>query len=405
MAEYIDNTNPDEFTIPVWDNNPQAIHPNQKATPWGYYDVDPVFQCDAVKFSIWAAGRLGYPQMAVELQSGSFYACYEEAINEYSSIVNQFNMRENMLTLQGSEFSVSTNLSQQAVRPNLGRVIQIATEYGTEAGSGGDVAVYSASIQAFPGTQVYDLESCVSQSMYDQGIVDKGIENNIEIRQVFQYAPPAINRYFNPFLGTGNQYLMSSFGWDKISGVNYVMMPLSNDLLRVQAIKMSDQVRKSAYSFQILDNKIRVFPKPLDFMTIWFSFIFKSDRNATMFPTANDGSTFISDMSDAPFGLMQYKVINMPGKQWIAKWGLALCRELLGAIRSKYTSVPSLNEGITLDGESLKAQAATEKEILLTEIKDTLEAMSKKVQLENKAAESEQVKNILNNVPMPIYIG
>ena len=37
---------------------------------------------------------------------------------------------------------------------------------------------------------------------------------------------------------------------------------------------------------------------------------------------------------------MTYNQINDPGKQWIRKYTLALSKELLGGIRSKYSTVP-----------------------------------------------------------------
>ena len=112
-------------------------------TPWGLYDADNAFTSSADKFADWAARRLGYPIMSVELQSGSFYACFEEAVTEYSAQVNQFNIKDNMLSLQGQETgsgSTKTNLTHKKLTPTIGRNIQLAEQYGTEAGVGGTVS-------------------------------------------------------------------------------------------------------------------------------------------------------------------------------------------------------------------------------------------------------------------------
>ena len=70
-------------------------------TPFGFYDADTDFSQSIDKFADWTARRLGYPLVDIELQSGSFYACFEEAVTEYSAQINQFNIKDNLLHLQG----------------------------------------------------------------------------------------------------------------------------------------------------------------------------------------------------------------------------------------------------------------------------------------------------------------
>lgn len=404
MAEYEENIYPNEVITQLWDDNPLPIIPGQYHTPFGYYDMDSLFRAEAIRFSKWAARRLGYPSVDIEMGSSSFYACIEEAINEYSSIINQWNIRDNLLTLQSTQYGTETNLSQKVIKPNLGKVIEVSNEYGSEAGVGGEINWYSASIQTQADVQIYDIEEAVSSSLAEQGMSDMMVSHNIEVKRVYHQAPPASTRYFNPFIGTGNQYLMSSFGFDKISGVNYIMMPLSNDLMRMQAIEMSDTIRKSAYSFDIVNNKIRIFPKPTSALKVYFQYIFKSDRNDPVSLGNESGLSYVSDPSNVPYGLMTYSKINNPGRQWIMKWGLALSKEVLGAIRNKYQSIPSMENDIQLDGDTLRNQAQTEKDSLMTELNTFLEATSRKAQLAQKQEEAESLTNILNKVPIPIWI-
>ena len=102
---------------------------------------------------------------------------------------------------------------------------------------------------------------------------------------------------------------------------------------------------------------------------------------------------------------MEFKYINDVGKQWIKKYGLALCKELLGIIRSKYGSIPIPNSETTLDGDTLRSEAAAEKETLITQLREMLEQTSRKALLEADKDEAEFLQEKLQKVPYPIYIG
>ena len=138
----------------IWPGSGSAVSGN---TPFGFYDNDTTFQSDSPKFATWAARRLGYPIMAVELQDIQFYTCFEESITEYSAQVNQFNIRENLLSLRGQV--TGSNVTHKNVTPNFAANIRIAEQYGTEAGVGGTVDYKSCSIDIASGSQVYDLNA------------------------------------------------------------------------------------------------------------------------------------------------------------------------------------------------------------------------------------------------------
>jgi hypothetical protein len=352
------------------------------------------------KFSDWAAKRLGFPIIAVELQKEQFYACYEEAITEYSAQVNQFNIRDNMLALQGQNTgsgATKTDLTHRKLTPTIGRSIQLAEQYGTEAGVGGTVDFKSGSIAVSSGSQVYDLDALWAQPS------ESG--NAIEIRKVFYEASPAVTRYFDPYAGTGDgsYNMLDSFGWGNNSpAVQFMMMPMYADLLKVQAIEFNDQIRKSAYSFELVNNKLRIFPNPTSEYKLHFRYLVKQDRNNTL-QGKSDG--VITDFSNAPFDNMTFANINEVGKQWIKKYGLALCKELLGTIRSKYASLPIPGAETTLDGDTLRTEASTEKEILVTQLREMLDQTSRKALLEADKDEAEYLQEKLAKVPYPIYIG
>ena len=372
-------------------------------TPFGLYDTDTVFQNDADKVAEFSAKKLGYPITDIEMQANQFFACFEESVTEYSAQVNQFRIRETMLDVKG--FSTGSSFTGKEITPTLGPQISIAENYGTEAGSGGNVAYKSGSVTLVANQQDYDLQTLWADDNEDG--------NRIVVTKVHYEATPAITRFFDPYVGTGvgSQQMLDGFGWGNYSpGINFLLMPVFADALRIQAIEFNDQIRKSAYSFMLRDNELKIFPRPGSGdggEKVWFEYYVESDRNNPLRTTDNGsaGGGVISDYSNVPLTNLTYKEINSVGKQWIWKYTAALAKELLGAVRSKYGTIPIPNSEVSLDGSTLKSEAATEKEQLITQLRETLEATSRQRQLEMKREESENLQQSLNRVPLKIYIG
>jgi hypothetical protein len=301
-----------------------------------------------------------------------------------------------MFQLQGSP--TGGNLTGKPVNTNLGRLIGIAKNYGTEAGSGGYLSYKSASIQVTTGQQVYDLNNFTFEVAGDS-------TKHIEIKKIFHETPPAIVRYFDPFIGTGlgSQTMLENFGWGNYSqGVSFLMMPMYADLLRLQAIEMNDMIRKSAFSFSITGDRLTLFPLPTYDYTLFINYITEEDRAALQVIT---GSNVVGDFSNAPYELHLYNQINPAGKQWIFKYTLALAKEVLGNIRGKYSSIPIPGSETTLNGADLVSQGQTEKDALITQLRENLEAVSRQSQLAKMTEEADNIQSQLNKVPMPIYIG
>jgi hypothetical protein len=382
----------------IWPGSGSAITTASNSTPFGLYDSDTTFQTDGPKFAKWCAQRLGYPIMAIELQDSQFYACFEESITEYSAQVNQFNIRENLLSLRGQ--ATGSSITHKRVTPNMADTIRIAEQYGTEAGVGGTIDFKSGSIDIVSGSQVYDLDTLYAD------VSESG--NAIEVRRVFYEATPAVQRYFDPYAGTGagTYEMLDGFGFGGMTpAVQFMMMPMYADVLRMQAIEFNDHMRKSAHTFELRNNKLRIFPNPTTNYKLWFEYILKSDRDNPLQTAHGETSDVVSDYSNVPYDNMKYQFINDVGKQWIRKYGLALSKELLGMIRSKYGSIPVPNAETTLDGDTLRTEAQTEKEFLVTQLRENLEASSRKMMLEADSEESTRVQEKLNKVPLPIYIG
>jgi len=368
-------------------------------TPFGFYDADNQFTSSADQVSVWCARRLGYPLVDVELQDINFYACFEEAVTVYGNEVYLYKIRENYLSLEGNP--TGSVLNTEVITPTLGNEIRIAKTYGTEAGSGGDTEYYSGSIPLTSGVQDYDLTAWANAS------ASLSAGDSIEIKRIFYEAPPAITRFFDPYAGTGTglQSLMDTFGFGQYSpGVNFLLMPVYHDLLTIQAIEMNDEVRKSAYSFELINNKLKLFPIPVQNATLYFQYIKKSERDSVIKDAAANGS-LISNVSNVPYNNPTYSQINAVGRQWIFQYTLALAKEMLGLIRGKYQSVPVPGAEVTLNQADLLSGARDEKTALLEQLRGTLEETSRKNQLERKSQESQFLKDDLNSVPMLIYIG
>ena len=377
--------------VTIWDGSATFV---TGSTPFGFYDSDAHFQTDAEKVAKFCGTRLGYPMMDVELQDQNFFACFEEAVSTYGNEVFQYKIRENYLSMEGS--NSGTSINNKIVNPTLDRVVNISKNYGQEAEVGGFVTRYSGSLEMTSSVQEYDL---------DQWAIDQGITGSIEIRKVFYEAPPAILRFFDPYAGTGTgiQSLMDAFDFGSFSpGVNFLLMPASYDLMKIQAIEFNDQIRRSSYSFELVNNKLKIFPVPKADGLLKFEFYKVDDKKAASFI---DGTGLITNVGEVPYENPSYTGINSVGRQWIFKYTLALAKELLAYVRGKYQTVPVPGSEATLNQADLLADSRAEKTELLTNLREMLDQTSRQAQLERKANEGENISRTLKEVPMTIYIG
>ena len=373
-------------------------------TPYGTYDSDSTFATDIQSVTKWCAKRLGFPVLQLEIPSGSIYACFEESVNEYSQHINNYNIKNWMWEQYGEKSRISGSLSTGSanpITPSLGASIGLSDKYG----------------QAVNMSENYDLKKgfiTLSGSQQDYDLQDVWADDNesgkrIEVQRVFNHMPASVSRFYDPYAGTFDQrQLLDAFGFGNVSpAISFVLKPISYDLARANAIETSDLVRKSAYSFEIHNNNLRIFPRPQDGDAgekIWFEYYVKDDiRNTNNANAGIQGG--VSDPSNVPYKFVTYNSINQPGRQWIRKYTYALAKELLGIIRSKYSSMPIPDGEVTLDGEALKTEGREEKQQLLEELKEFLESVSLTEKLKAEAEESNAQREVLAKAPLNIYIG
>jgi|TARA_R100000027_G_scaffold56941_1_gene46413 hypothetical protein len=397
--------------IQIWDGTTNFIA--GESTPFGFYDDDLSFQEDAPKVARYCAEKLGYPVLDIELNERQFYTAFEEAVTAYGKEVIESIAAETVSSQIGGSAS-GTAVNQTLFKPSLKSVIETSRQYGMEAGVGGDVDMKSALIPLTASKQQYDLEA----------IIDDG---DIEVRRVFYQATPAMLRYFDPYAGTGTgiQSLMDAFDFGSYSpGVNFLLMPASYDLLKVQAIEFNDSIRRSAYTFEINNNKLRVFPVP---KTTGGMLRIEYYRTADKTYNTNDGVSFeanaetagsvsgtgggtsssgvATNISNVNAQNLIYSEINAIGRQWIFKYTVATCKEMLAYIRGKYQTVPVPGSEVTMNAADLLADAREEKVFLVEDLKATMQTASMTNQLEMAATQTKFINDAMQGVPMHVYIG
>tara|TARA_B110000444_G_scaffold249997_1_gene275814 strand:+ start:78 stop:1424 length:1347 start_codon:yes stop_codon:yes gene_type:complete len=420
-------------------------------TPFGFFDADPAFVDFAPRAADWAAKRLGYPIVDVEMIDVQFYTCFEEAVTEYSAQINQFSIKQNLYSLKGTSTSVNLTTSVLRTQP-LPFYLKLSEAYGAEVGVGGNVDWRKQSLNVKAGVQTYDLQGLFNQYYIDPKTGEKKIER-IEVKRIFHHPPPALNKIYDPMSNSGMSAsnMLSEFGWSGMSptGTQFLLRPVNEDLMRLQAVEFNEQIRRSAYGFELVNNKLTVFPIPTKDFTLWFDYIFKRERDIAAVQGYVDADEFntmpktqtqvteettqqvvadntqtgsspdqttpsrglasspdsITDVSNAPYEFHSFSAINDVGKRWIMKYYLSTCKELLGAIRAKYQSIPIPGGETSLDGDALRAEAQTEKEQLITELREDLEVTSRSTTSEQLNQVSDNLQENLKKVPNFLYIG
>jgi len=376
-------------------------------TAFGFYDNDSDFKTDANKVANFCARRLGYPIENVELQDLNFWTAFEEATTVYGNELYAYQIRENLLNLEGLPVNTPV-LNNTQITPNMGNIIRISEQYGEEAGTGGNTNWYSGSVILTGSVQDYDLDVWAQQN---------GISgSNLEIKRVFyQGVPASATYYYGGGIGLGA-------GWGTFFGAlggvagaagygnNFLVTPLSFNVAAIQQMELATDILLSAYSFEIVNNKLRIFPCPTDGDTgthYWFQYLLKDERleNSLVSGSGVSGSGLITNVSNAPYTNPVYSQINSIGRAWIFEYTLALCKEMLGYVRNKYSTIPIPGAEVTLNGDTLTTSAQTSKDALIERLRAYFDETSRQSMLERRAAEADFSQTELNKTPMTIFIG
>ena len=175
----------------------------------------------------------------------------------------------------------------------------------------------------------------------------------------------------------------------------------------LQAIELNDSIRKSGFSFNIINNKLQIFPIPTRHQELYFKYVKTSDRTSVLSPSGSygAGNGVVTDISNVPYQQIQYSTLNQPGRFWIFEYTLVLAKELLGLIRGKYQTTPIPGDSVTLNQQDLFNSSDKDKAALIEKLRKDLEETSRRAQLARKKEENESLSSTLKDFPMLIFVG
>lgn len=375
-----------------------------RPTPFAFFDSDADFQSEADSVVTFVKRKLGDDVLSVELTSKQIWACFEEAFLEYGAIVNQYQAKSQLSNLMGASTGSLTGGENRFPRQTLEFALRMAEPYITYAGLGGSYNTVSGSIALTGSKQDYDLYTDMKLSdgttVYSSSFNASG--GKMRIFEVFHYNPQAAYRFFDTT--SAINYLNNEFSFESFTPETvFYVLPVFEDILRGGQMSMSNKVRRSNYSYRITGTKIRIFPAPTgdnNPLKLFFRVGFENDPIA---PAFNDPSIHgVNGIQNAPFGNLTYAKINSIGRQWTRQYTLALCKEILGLVRSKFSSVPIPGGELQLNGTDLISQGKEEKEKLTTQLRELLETLTYDKLLEAQATQIDNIQKILRGVPIPM---
>jgi len=365
-------------------------------TPFGTYDADTQFQSDADSMVKLINGKLGGSVLDVEITNKDVYGCFEEAIYEYSAMVNSYHAKSILADIIGSPTGTLEGSENKVPRMDLALAKRRADAYSAEALVGGTKTLFSASISLTVGQQNYNLTDYLSSS----GDIVEG--ERAEIREMFHFSPTAAYRFFDT--SSAVNYLHNQFSFESFTPETiFYLLPIWEDVLRAQQLEMSHKVRRSNYSYNIVNNNLRIYPVPTRDVRLHFTF-FKAGASD---PFAEDDplACGVANISNVPFGNMDYDSINSMGRQWIRRYALALSKEVLGQVRNKVNAVPIPNGDLVLNGAQLITDGREEQLSLKEELRALLDSMTYDTLAEQERNQAEALQDQLAKVPLAIFMG
>lgn len=359
--------------------------------------------------------KLGGDVLDLEITEGNVYSAYEEAVLEYSYLVNihqATNILSDALGNTTGSFDSKGVLKAGPLSSSLGTG-HVALKYpkfdysltrragqgiGAEVGLNSSVQ-YSASFDVTQGTQDYDLQKIISESSDFSSIVGN---KKILIKKVFYKTPQAMWRFFGYYGGlnvVGNLHNYGQFSDDS----TFQLVPAWHNKAQALAFEDAIYTRMSHYSYELRNNKIRLFPIPFGGGPTKFFIEFSVPTDVwDNDDTKTDG---VNNMNTLPLGNLPFESINSVGKQWIRRFALALCKETLGQVRSKFGSVPVPGQTVNLNGSALITEAKAEQNALRDELKATLAELTYAKLSEQDANLMDSTEKILDKVPNYIFVG
>lgn len=372
-------------------------------TPFGFFDTDAAFQTEADAMVTFVKRKLGDDVLSVELTRKQIWSCFEEATLEYSYLINQSQLKSQLSNLLGISTDSLEGAESKYPHESFDFLMRKAEPYSVEAGLGGIYTALSGAIDLEKDRQDYDLLTELKDGaglplFENPANVPR---SKLKIQEVMHFSPHAAYRFFDTT--SAINYLNNEFSFESFTPETvFYVLPVFEDVLRGGMLKLSSKVRRSNFSYRITGTKLRIFPLPTNdepqklFIRVGYS----------PEPLSNDlGDITVNGVngpSNVPYGNLRYEKINSIGRQWIRQYCLALARELLGLIRSKFNSVPIPGGDLTLNGDALVTQGREDKQNLSDKLVEMLNELTFAKMLESQALEAENMTKILKAVPIPM---
>lgn len=381
-------------------------------TPFGFFDAEASFQTEADAMVLFVKRKLGDDVLSVELTKKEIWACFEEACCEYARLIHEMKITSELTNILG--LPTTTDITNKYAQRTIEHLLRMAEPYASEAFVGGSNNATLGYVDLVTGQQDYDIYNDVkvaSGSMSGSSVystLPSGSKGKLKIVEIFHFEPLASQQFL---LNASNitNFLATNFNYESyVNSTVFYVLPVFEDVLRRGMLETAFRVRRSNYSYEVLGSQLRIYPVPTTDLQTGKLYIKLMSKHNPYDPNAYDDDSInngISGPADAPYGNIPFASINQPGRQWIRQYALALCKELLGLIRSKFQSVPIPNADLQLNGDALISQGREDKEKLTTQMKDFLANLTYAKMLETDALAAENLQKQLRYVPMPLGKG
>jgi hypothetical protein len=379
-----------------------AFYKTLNPTPFGIFDDEVDFQQDADSVVTFVKRKLGDDILSVELTKKQIWACFEESAMEYGTLINEYQTKSQLSNLMG--ISTGSDVQGKYAHQTLDFMLRLAEPYAQESGIGGSYNTVSGSIELVKNQQDYDiykeLKDGSGNLIFSSSLNNDG-SGRMKIMEVYHFSPQAAYRFFDTT--SAINYLNNEFAFESFTPETvFYVLPVFEDVLRGGQMDLSNRVRRSNYSYRTQGTHIRIFPTPTgdNLQSLWFRVGFGNDP---FDPAYNDGTiNGVAGPSNVPFSWIAYTSINSMGRQWIYDYALATSKELLGLVRSKFSTVPIPGADLQLDGSTLVTQGREDKEKLKTGMKEWLESLTYEKMVEGEATKAENLQRVLKTIPIPM---
>ena len=355
----------------------------------------------------WIRYRMGEPKIVAEIDNVQIFSAFEESNIEYGATINRYQATNWLSNIYGlnRDFS-SQNLTDKLPHNTLDYLMRLAAPFASEANVGG----YQNERRAYCSFASTDQEKNLLTDFTDVSAdttvlayITTLSAANIQVRRVYHAPPATIYRYYDPY--SSANVLSQEMDYESYSSESlFYVMPIYADVLRAGMLETNDTVRRSAFSYQVVGPKLRLYPQPVSTVRVYIDYTTEMDPYNPDFknPEIGDPSiTGITSIHNIPFTDINFNNINSTGKRWIRQYTLALSMETLGRIRRKYASIPIPNGEVNLDGDALVGEGQEKQLALMDELKSDLEKVNNVELARGDAELAQSLQDNMGFIPFP----